>query len=247
MEPSIVGRQVNSGGMNNQKWTEKVVPNATIAVGDILYVTGILGNFLTVAKADADTEAHIGGQLYMAATKGASGEPMKALTKGVITMTTTGSAVGDPVYLSATAGGKSLTVAGLMRRIGTVIKVGASTVGKVLFDGTPADFRNFIIADPGDAGAIPVIYPKAICKLTTGAADTRTIAAPTMEDQELTVYVTVDGGTVVITVATTVNVANNNTITMADVGDYFKLRSVDEAGTFRWVIVENDSAALSTV
>ncbi len=111
------------------------------------------------------------------------------------------------------------------------------------------------IADPGDGEAIPVsaatiadgTVGRGYCALTTAGAETRTIAAPTVVGQELLVWLDTDGGDGVVTVAHAINQAGNNTITMADAGDYFTLRAYTLGGALKWKIVENDGAALSTV
>lgn len=104
------------------------------------------------------------------------------------------------------------------------------------------------IADPGGAGAIPVIRSGS-CPLTTGGAgETRTLAIPIFIGQELSVSHDVDGGgNAVITVAAAFNQTGNNTITMADAGDTVKLTGVQVGGVLVWRLVINDGAALSTV
>jgi hypothetical protein len=57
------------------------------------------------------------------------------------------------------------------------------------------------IADPGNAGAIPVTNGGHVAIVTAGA-ETRTLAAPSAAGQELLVYMKTDGGDCVITVAT---------------------------------------------
>lgn len=103
-----------------------------------------------------------------------------------------------------------------------------------------------IIADPGDAGAIPVTQ-SGMCLITTAAAETRTLAAPGDIGLTLDLVMTVDGGNAVLTCATTVNIAGNNTVTFADAGDFLRLVSVKIGSNFRWKVAINDGAALSTV
>lgn len=102
------------------------------------------------------------------------------------------------------------------------------------------------IADPGNAAAIPVTQSGRVAIVTAGS-ETRTLAAPTFVGQELLLYVKTDGGTCVITCATTVNQTGNNTITMADVNDSIRLHAVESGSDLRWRVVCNDGAALSTV
>ncbi len=102
------------------------------------------------------------------------------------------------------------------------------------------------IADPGDAGAIPVTDSGYVPIVTEGA-ETRTLAAPTFVGQELLVYMKTDGGNCVITCATTVNETGNNTITFANTGEAIRLIAVEEGANLRWRCAVADGAALSTV
>ena len=103
------------------------------------------------------------------------------------------------------------------------------------------------IADPGDAGAIPVTRSGTVAITTTGVVDTRTIAIPTFSGQRITLSLDVDAGDAVVTVASAANQAGNNTLTMADAGDIIELIAVDLAGALVWRIGANDGVALSTV
>jgi hypothetical protein len=128
---------------------------------------------------------------------------------------------------------------------GFTSNVNVETVTQEMLPATP---RIAAIADPGDAGAIPVLR-SGNCALTTGAAgETRTIADPGTVGLTLSVSHDVDGGgDAVITVATAFNQTGNNTITMADAGDTVVLTSVQVAGSPVWRLVVNDGAALTTV
>lgn len=104
-----------------------------------------------------------------------------------------------------------------------------------------------LIADPGDGVAIPVTR-SGTCALTTGSSgETRTLAIPTLEGQRLTISLDVDGGgDAVITVASAINQTGNDTITLADAGDFIALEGVQVAGALVWRVAENDGCALST-
>jgi hypothetical protein len=69
---------------------------------------------------------------------------MLIANRGVITGTTTGRTVGDPVFLSQTAGGFVFTAVAGGRRVGTVVTVGAATVGKIDFDGSTPTVPAFL-------------------------------------------------------------------------------------------------------
>jgi hypothetical protein len=105
------------------------------------------------------------------------------------------------------------------------------------------------IADPGDAASIAVTHP-GVCHLVTAGAETRTLADPTRVGQRMALYFLTDGGNCVITVASPINVAGNNTITFADVGEFVELVSArDGAAAYHWHVVGSDlnNGTLSTV
>jgi hypothetical protein len=102
------------------------------------------------------------------------------------------------------------------------------------------------IADPGNAGAIPVTASGHV-DIVTAAAETRTLAAPSFVGQELLVSMKTDGGDCVIAVATTINQTGNNRITLNDAGDAILLAAKANGSNIRWSVVSNDGCALSTV
>jgi hypothetical protein len=102
------------------------------------------------------------------------------------------------------------------------------------------------IADPGDAGAIPVSR-SAVVALTTEGAETRTIAIPGRAGITLAISLDVDGGDATVTVAAAINQTGNNTIVLGDAGDFIMMESVQVAGALVWRMVVNDGCTLSTV
>jgi len=102
------------------------------------------------------------------------------------------------------------------------------------------------IADPGDAGAIPVVS-SGRCNIVTAGAETRTLAIPTFEGQTLLLNMKTDAGNAVITAASAINATGNNTITFADTSDTLLLVGINNNGTLAWRVVSSDGAALSTV
>lgn len=102
------------------------------------------------------------------------------------------------------------------------------------------------IADPGDAGAIPVTRSADVA-ITTAAAETRTLAIPALAGITLAISLDVDGGDCVITAAAAINQTGNNTITLDDAGDTLVLKSVQVAGALVWRVVSNDGCTLATV
>lgn len=123
-----------------------------------------------------------------------------------------------------------------------VVLTGAA-VGEASLD--PAGPAHGVIADPGIAGAIPVIR-SGICAMTsTGAGQTRTLAAPAFLGQEITLCHDVDGGSIVATVATGVNEAANTSLTFTDTRESIHLRAIRTAGALRWSIVGNDGVTVA--
>lgn len=100
------------------------------------------------------------------------------------------------------------------------------------------------ITDPGNGGAIPVTH-SGVCSMTSTGADTRTLAVPTFDGQELGLCHDVDGGSIAVTVASGINEAGNTTITFTDVDEAIFLKAVRKAGVLRWQVVGNGGTTLS--
>ncbi len=99
-------------------------------------------------------------------------------------------------------------------------------------------FSNVIAAlpDPGNAGTIDMgPYMRASCSLTSTAAQTRTVAAPSCINQELTLSMTVDGGDITVTV----NSGLTATLTFDDANDTMVLFSIDVGGVLKWKRIIN--------
>ena len=101
------------------------------------------------------------------------------------------------------------------------------------------------ISDPGNGAAIPAT-DSGFVNLVTGGAETRTLAIPAAEGLEITINMLTDAGDGVLTVASAVNTAGNNTLTFANIGEVCRLLACDLNGTLAWRIVDNDSVARST-
>jgi len=99
------------------------------------------------------------------------------------------------------------------------------------------------IADPGNAGAIPV-GATGVCNITSAGAETRTLAIPAFIGQVLDLCMDTDGGDVVVTVASAFNQAGNTTITFNDAGDFVRLVGCTIGGTRGWRLAANDGATL---
>jgi predicted RecA/RadA family phage recombinase len=102
------------------------------------------------------------------------------------------------------------------------------------------------ISDPGASGAIPVTDSGNVAIVTAGA-ETRTLAAPSKDGQELLIFMKTDGGDCVITASAGINQTGNNTITLNDAGDTIRLVGIHVGGSLRWRVTFNDGCSLSTV
>lgn len=105
------------------------------------------------------------------------------------------------------------------------------------------------ITDPGNAGAVPVTE-SGVCHIVTAGAETRTVADPAAVGLTLSLFFLTDGGNAVVTFASPVNEAGNNTLTLADVTEAAHFVSVrDGASAYRWALVGSNlnNGTLTTV
>ena len=105
---------------------------------------------------------------------------------------------------------------------------------------------NNLIADPGDAEAIPVTASGRVELVSGAVAETRTLAAPTFGGQELLLGMKTDGGgDIVITVT---GCDDGDTVTFGDTGEMVRLIGVAKAAAFVWrVVADPDTIVSSTV
>ncbi len=160
-------------------------------------------------------------------------------------------ATGDPV--GGTGGsGACTTVAVALKLMGWAVQsalsadttarvklanvVGTAIVGSLT---TP-------IADPGDAGAIPVTG-EGYVPLVSAAGETRTLADPTIAGQQLLLFFKVnDTGDIAITATSAINQTGNTIMTFTDIGEVIQLIAIeDDAASFEWRVVHNDGVALT--
>lgn len=153
--------------------------------------------------------------------------------------------LGQTLYWNATSGVATAEHAGGTRpAIGPCVAAAAdgdAVVRAKLIQRAPVPPA--VIADPGDAGALPVAG-SGVVGLVSADAETRTLADPSFAGQELTLAFKTDGGDVVVTAATAVNQTGNNTVTFADAGDAVVLQAVPLGDGLVWRVVVNDGAAL---
>lgn len=218
-------------------------PVSAVSAGDVV----VQGSMIGVAKTPIAA-----GTLGALAVKGIF-DVVKANEEQAIGAALYWDADGDPYNGTAGTGCATTTSTG-NTFIGFAQAAAAATdeVVRVLWNG-PVAVANTVhnaltadIADPGDAGAIPVT-DSGKCDLVTTGAETRTLAAPTYIGQLLLLSLKTDGGDCVITCATTVNQTGNNTITLGDAGDAILLAAKANGSDKRWSVVSNDGCALSTV
>lgn len=109
--------------------------------------------------------------------------------------------------------------------------------------------EDLIVADPGDAAAIPVTASASIPIVTGAGAETNTLAIPTIRGQKLKmILVTAGGGTRTITCAQAINQAGNTKMAFTQAVDAITLEAwaTDTAGgTLRWRVIYNDGVTLS--
>lgn len=102
------------------------------------------------------------------------------------------------------------------------------------------------LADPGDAGAIPVTLSGYV-PLVTGGAETRTLADADAPGLTLDLYLKTDGGDCVVTAASPVNQTGNNTLTFDNAGEHIRISSIEDGSDYEWRVVANDGVGLTTV
>lgn len=147
------------------------------------------------------------------------------------------------VSLAAVTNGNGASLIGIEDAAGliTAANVEAALLEIVSRLGTVA------LADPGDAGAIAVTRSGS-CALTSGGAETRTLAIPTFKGQRLSIYCDTYVGDIVITSAQALNQAGNNTMTLGAARDTIELVAITVGGALRWeIMATNGTVALSTV
>lgn len=102
----------------------------------------------------------------------------------------------------------------------------------------------WVVADPGNAGAVAVTA-SGVCLLTSAGAETRTLAVPTFVGQKLALICDTYVGNIVITAAASINQANNTIMTFGQAADMIELTAMKVGGALRWRVTANDGVALS--
>lgn len=178
-----------------------------------------------------------------------SGDTAPLLTEGRVQVTSAASQAwtqGQDIFYDSSNSVFTSTETKYWAGKAAAAKASTTTTGYLLLNKGKPDGLQYAVADPGDGEAIAVTR-SGQCKLATGGAETRTLAAPSCEGQRLILAMDVDGGNCVVTCATTVNQTGNNTLTFADAGDTIELVAVEVGTALRWKTGANDGVALSTV
>lgn len=212
-------------------------PGSAVSAGDVV----VQGNMVGIAN--LDIEASKLGALAVAGVFDVVKEEV-AVTAGADIWWRP---AGDPYGGTADSGAASPV--GGSSYLGKAVQAAASTDATVRVrlqqESSQSPFEQ-VIADPGNAGAIPVTDSGTVPIVTAGA-ETRTLANPAKAGLMLCLAMKTDGGDGVVTVAAAINATGNNTITLNDAGDAIVLLSVPNGSGFRWIVLVNSGASLSTV
>jgi hypothetical protein len=96
--------------------------------------------------------------------------------------------------------------------------------------------------DPGDAGTVTADRNLLYCSLVSAAAETRTLARPTVEGVFATLYLKTDGGDLTLTVTGGYNEAGDTTLVFDDAGQSATFISCYTGSAYHWKIVHTDAA-----
>jgi predicted RecA/RadA family phage recombinase len=216
-------------------------PGSDVAAGDVIVTNSIIGIATRAIASGVKGNLVVEGVCRVR-------KKQEALTAFA---TVYWDATGDPY--NSTAGSGALTATSTNNTyFGFVITAAASTdefVDVMLVKPKSVTVNSsltLVIADPGASGAIPVTNGGNV-PIVTATAETRTLAVPSYEGQQLLLYMKTDGGDAVITVAAAINQTGNNTITMNDAGDTILLVGIKVGSSLRWRTFFNDGCSLSTV
>lgn len=140
--------------------------------------------------------------------------------------------------LASTANGKGASLVGIEDAAGLLAAGDVEAALLEMFKYVPV-----LVADPGDAAAIPVNKSVTVPFTTGAGGETGTLAIPTFAGQVIVMSMDVDGGgNRVVTVAGGVNLVGNTVITFASAGESRTLRAAQVAGALVWRDIGGDAA-----
>lgn len=228
---------------------------ATATASDV----AVNGEFIREAKAgvweislnlpQGDVSTHIAD-----ATAAHAASAIQFTPVGTIAATNAQTAIAEVATEAATALNDHVTDA-TAAHAGTAISntpagtIDATTVQAAIneLDGDLTTVRNRLpapVADPGNAGAIPVLV-SGVVVLTSAGAETRTVAVPTFLGQTLDLIAgAAVVGNIVVTSAGPINQAGNTTMTFGATADYIRLVGITSGPGFDWRVIANDGVAL---
>jgi hypothetical protein len=153
--------QIYPGVTKHRTNAVTVYCDGAVTANDILSVTGVQGNHMKVAPADANGAVTLNNSLlYVADYAAASGAytPVAIPWKVVVGVDTSSATIGDPVYLSDTAGSFSLTT-------------GSIKIGTVLTAATAANDGTILLAPQSITSTGGIAYGAATTMIGSGAQD----------------------------------------------------------------------------
>jgi len=218
-------------------------PSSAVAAGQVVVQNSLVGVAKVPIEADRLGTLVIGGIFDVVKATGAinAGAALFWDADGDPQGGTVGTGAATTTSTNNSFMGFAITAAAETDEIVRMILVPVTSVTNTIHN----DLTN-VIADPGNGQAIPVT-DSGHCSLVTTAAQTRTLAAPTNAGQLLALTLKTDGGNCVVTCATGVNQAGNNTLTFDDVGDTILLLGVEVGSNKRWRVLANDGVGVTTV
>lgn len=103
-----------------------------------------------------------------------------------------------------------------------------------------SDACPYVIADPGNAGTLTCDRQMAMFKLTSAAAETRTLAQPTKPGIMCAVVVDVYVGDITLTVTGGYNQAAATSLTLGTAGDWVLFYSVEVGTSYYWRVIASE-------
>lgn len=215
-------------------------PSSAVAVGDVIVIGNLLGiaerpiaanelgalaveGLFNLVKDNSDISD--GDNLYW----DADGDPVGGTAgSGAVTTTSTGNKY---LGIAIGAAGAAATTALVLKPMQPLVTVSNELANT--------------IADPGDGEAIPVTASGSV-PLVSAGAETRTLAAPSFDGQQMSLGFKTDGGDVVVTASAGINQTGNTIMTFADAGDVIVLVAIELGGSLVWRVLANDGVALSS-
>lgn len=221
MTQSYQATKVKDGGMIDH------TPAAAVGAGDVVVQSNLVG------IANRPIDANVGGSLEIqgifdvvkANGELAAGTAIYWDADGNPQGGTAGSGAATATATGNTFLGWAIAAAGATDEVVRILKVQSPSV-------TIHYALSNEIADPGNAGAVPVAQGGHVA-IVTAAAETRTPAAPTAAGQQILLAMKTDGDDCVIAVATGINQTGNNRIMMNDAGDTILLAAVPVGANLR--------------